>query len=56
MDGVGALGAAFAGLASSMDPRYAFLVAAVLAAATVLMTIRHSFTPTMVGVNVVNPD
>jgi len=56
MDGVGALGAVFAGLASSVDLRYAFLVAAVLAAATVLMTIRHSFTPTTVGVQVVNPD
>jgi hypothetical protein len=56
MDGVGALGAVFAGLASSMDLRYAFLVAAVLAAATVIMATRHAFTPMMVGVQAVNPD
>ncbi|MDH3672346.1 MAG: MFS transporter [Gammaproteobacteria bacterium] len=56
MDGIGALGAVFAGLASSMDLRYAFLVAAALAAATVIMATRHAFTPTIVGVQAVNSD
>lgn len=45
MDGVGALGAVFAGVLGGTDLRYAFVLAAVLAASAALMTAWHSFAP-----------
>jgi FSR family fosmidomycin resistance protein-like MFS transporter len=45
MDGVGALGALLAGLAGSVDLRYAFVLAAALAGAAATVAMGHSFTP-----------
>lgn len=43
MDGVGALGAVFAGIAGQYDLRYAFAFSAVMAASAMALTVLHKF-------------
>jgi hypothetical protein len=43
MDGVGALGAVFAGIAGQYDLRYAFAFSAVMAVSAMGLTVLHRF-------------